>query len=316
MRVVVLGSGISGLSTAAELLRNGHDVTIVSAEPITATTSFLAAAVWFPTAAGPADRVRTWSDTTFEYLATLAAAGTPGVRMCESMAVYRDEPVVPMWSRSVHSFREAEFGELPPGYRFGFRFAVPLVEMPTYLPYLRHQVDTAGARWVVRTVRRLDDLVDLSPEVVVNCAGLRAGELVDDHEVSPIRGQIVRVANPGLSMSIRDEEHPLGRAYVHPRAHDCVLGGSLDFGEWDTTPNADLTRSILERCRDLAPALADSRVLGILVGLRPGRGEVRLELDRAVLAGIPVIHNYGHGGSGITIGYGCAQASAALVAAL
>ncbi|WP_181723316.1 FAD-dependent oxidoreductase [Nocardia gipuzkoensis] len=316
MRIVVLGSGISGLSTAAELLRGGHKVIVVSAEPITATTSFLAAAVWFPTAAGPADRVRAWSETTFEHLAGLAAADAPGVRMCASMALYREEPAMPAWARSVRSFRAADRNELPPGYRFGFRFEVPLVEMPTYLPFLSAQVDAAGARRVLRTVARLGDLADLAPDVVVNCAGLRSAELVGDPEVYPIRGQIVRVANPGLSVSVRDEAHPLGRAYVHPRANDCVLGGSLDTGEWDTTPNPDLTRSILRRCRELAPALADSEVLGAVVGLRPGRREVRVELDTTVLPGIPVVHNYGHGGSGITIGHGCALESAALVASL
>ncbi|WP_280313485.1 FAD-dependent oxidoreductase [Nocardia abscessus] len=188
--------------------------------------------------------------------------------------------------------------------------------MPTYLPFLSAQVDAAGARRVLRTVARLGDLADLAPDVVVNCAGLRAAELVGDPEVYPIRGQIVRVANPGLSVSVRDEAHPLGRAYVHPRANDCVLGGSLDSGEWDTTPNPDLTRSILRRCRELAPALADSEVLETVVGLRPGRREVRVELDTTALPGIPVVHNYGHGGSGITIGHGCALESAALVATL
>ncbi|MEU6185681.1 FAD-dependent oxidoreductase [Nocardia sp. NPDC047038] len=316
MRIVVLGSGISGLSTAAELLRARHEVIVVSAEPITATTSFLAAAVWFPTAAGPADRVLAWSETTFEHLAALAAAGAPGVRMCASMALYRDEPAIPAWSRSVRSFRQADRVDLPPGYGFGFRFEVPLVEMPTYLPFLSAQVHAAGARRVPRAVRSLDDLADLSPDVVVNCAGLRAAELVGDPEAYPIRGQIVRVANPGLSVSVRDEAHPLGRAYVHPRANDCVLGGSLDTGEWDTAPDPDLTRSILRRCRDLVPGLDGSEVLDAVVGLRPGRREVRVELDTAVLPGTPVVHNYGHGGSGITIGHGCALESAALVAAL
>ncbi|MFI2280639.1 FAD-dependent oxidoreductase [Nocardia beijingensis] len=316
MRIVVLGSGISGLSTAAELLRARHEVVVVSAEPITATTSFLAAAVWFPTAAGPADRVLAWSETTFEHLAGLAAAGAPGVRMCASMALYRERPTIPAWSRSVRAFRQADPADLPPGYGFGFRFEVPLVEMPTYLPFLSAQVDAAGARRVLRAVRRLDDLADLSPDVVVNCAGLRAAELVGDPHAYPIRGQIVRVTNPGLSVSVRDEAHPLGRAYVHPRADDCVLGGSLDTGAWDTAPDPGLTRSILRRCRDLVPGLAGSEILDTVVGLRPGRREVRVELDTAVLPGIPVVHNYGHGGSGITIGHGCAVESAALVAAL
>ncbi|RJO70897.1 FAD-binding oxidoreductase [Nocardia panacis] len=313
MRVVVIGSGIIGLSVAERLLADGHEVTVVSADEITRTASYLAAAVWFPTAVGPGERVGQWGRDTFEHWERVQA---PGVRMCESLALYRAEIPAPAWAGSVRGFRPARADELPAGYRFGFRFAVPLVEMPVYLPYLRGRVDAAGARWVRRTVRELAEVVDLKPDAVVNCTGLGARELVGDKSIRPIRGQIVRVANPGVTMSVRDEGHPLGRAYVHPRAHDCVLGGTLDAGEWDLTPNPELTRSILDRCRDLVPQLARSEVLETLVGLRPGRDEVRLEIDHTCLPAIPVIHNYGHGGSGMTIGYGCAREVAALLAGL
>ncbi|MFD9992028.1 FAD-dependent oxidoreductase, partial [Bacillus cereus] len=275
VRVIVIGSGISGLSTAAELLRGGHEVTIVSDESPAASTSFLAAAVWFPTAAGPRERVRAWGAETFEYLKALSAQETPGVRMRESLALHRREPAVPTWSSSVDDFRAADRSELPLGYQFGFRFAVPFVEMPIYLPYLHDQVVSAGGRRLHRKVRRLDDLADMAPDAVVNCAGLRASELLNDRQMYPIRGQIVRVTNPGLSVSIREEAHPLGRAYIHPRTNDCILGGSLDRDQWDTTADPRLTQSILDRCRDLAPCLAESRIIETLVGLRPGRPEVR-----------------------------------------
>ncbi|MCU1646222.1 MAG: D-aspartate oxidase [Nocardia sp.] len=307
MRVVVVGSGISGLSTALELINAGYHVAVVSADPIEVTTSFLAAAVWFPTAAAPVDRVNAWAATTFDYLEGLAVAGSPGVRMCESLALYRSDPPLPAWSQSVRGFRIARSDELPPGYGHGYRFSVPLVEMPVFLPWLRDRIVALGARWIRRTVQKLGDVADLRPDVVVNCAGLRAGELVGDSTLFPIRGQIVRVTNPGLALSVRDEAHPIGRAYVHPRANDCVLGGSLDVGNQDVTPDPELTQSIVERCCDLVPQLADSSVIETLVGLRPGRKEVRLELDTETTVGIPVVHNYGHGGSGVTIGYGCAR---------
>ncbi len=313
---MIVGAGVSGLSTAAELLRTGHEVTLVSADPIAATTSYLAAAVWFPTAAGPPERVNAWGTQTFTHLARLAESGTPGVRMRESLTLYRNQPGPVEWGRAVRDLRPARDSELPPGYTAGLRFAVPLVEMPVFLPWLHDRVVAAGANRVHREVGDLGEITDLAPDVVINCAGLRAGDLVGDTTVHPIRGQIVRVTNPGLSMSVRDEAHPLGRAYAHPRATDCILGGTLEPGQWDTTPNPELTQSILHRCRDIAPQLADCAVIETLVGLRPGRPNVRLEPDHACLPGTPVIHNYGHGGAGITIGYGCAREVAELVAAL
>lgn len=315
MRVVVLGSGISGLTTAEALLDRGHSVSIVSDAAPTKTTSHLAAAVWFPTAAGPADKVNHWGHITFAALEKLSQTGAPGVRMCQSLTVYRSKPGVPDWAESVADFRPAAPAELPPGYSHGWRFTVPLVEMPIYLPYLSRQVH-ARATCTSRAVTSLAELAAPDVDVIVNCAGLAARELVGDAATVPIRGQIVLVPNPGLTMSVRDENHPLGRAYVHPRSRDCVLGGTLDTGEWDTTADPALTASILARCADIVPALAGAQATDVLVGLRPGRPEVRLELDLDAVAGTPVVHNYGHGGSGVTIGVGCAHDVAALVDSL
>jgi D-amino-acid oxidase len=185
--------------------------------------------------------------------------------------------------------------------------------MPTYLPHLQKEVLQAGARQVLRRVAGLDEVLDLRPEVIVNAAGMAAGALVGDQTTYPVRGQIVRVANPGLELSVRDEQHPGGRAYVHPRSVDCILGGTLEVGNWDENPDPAETAAILERCADIAPALSGVRVLESVVGLRPGRPEVRVELDHYLLR-VPVVHNYGHGGSGITVGWGCARDVAALVA--
>ncbi|HEY0718088.1 MAG TPA: FAD-dependent oxidoreductase [Streptosporangiaceae bacterium] len=319
VRVVVVGGGVSGLSSASLLQRAGHDVVLVSGHPLEQTTSWVAAAVWFPTAVGPPEAVARWGAVTYGILRQAAAAGVPGIVMRESLTLYRDDPQPPPpgpgWADAVGDVRPARADELPPGYPRGLRFAVPLVEMPTYLPYLRDEVMRAGGTQVTRTVAGLDEVLDLGPDVVVNAAGLAAGALVGDKTVFPVRGQIVRVVNPGLDLSVRDEKHPGGRAYVHPRSKDCVLGGTLEAGNWDTEPDPAQTAAILARCTDIVPALAGARVLGSVAGLRPGRPEVRVEVDRDLLP-VPVVHNYGHGGAGITIGWGCAQDVAALVGEL
>lgn len=303
---VVVGAGISGLSTALLLREAGWRVRIVAEHAPVESTSYLAAAVWFPTRVGPRDRVLGWGRRSYEVFAEQAALGVPGVIMRESLALYREPPATPWWADAVGGVRAARPGELPPGYRHGLRYAVPLVEMPEYLPWLRARFEAAGGSL---TEGRVDALAPVA-DVVVNCSGLGARRLVPDPSVIPVRGQIVRVANPGLTISVRDEGHPGGRAYVHPRTTDCILGGTLDENVWDATPDPATARAILDRCADLVPRLRGARVLEDIAGLRPARPEVRVERDpdRPWL-----VHNYGHGGAGITLCWGCAEDVVALV---
>ena len=53
------------------------------------------------------------------------------------------------------------------------------------------------------------------------------------------------------------------------------------------------------------PELDRSKIIGESVGLRPSRSEVRLESEK--VDGTLIIHNYGHGGAGVTLSWGCAD---------
>ena len=307
MRVIVLGAGVVGLSTAVRLLEAGCDVKVVAAGTVEATTSYVAAGVWFPTHVGPPDKIAVWGARTLEVLTDQARDEVPGVVMRESLALYRQPPGRPDWTASVGLVREATTAELPPGYPYGLRFAVPQAEMPVYLSWLMRQVRDLGGEIVTRRVTALSELHEAGVDALVNCPGLGARELVGDRSVYPVRGQIVRVTNPGLTMSVRDEFHPAGRAYVHPRSADCVLGGTLDEDEWDTKPDPGTAEAIIARCTEIVPALADAKVIEHLAGLRPGRPEVRLESTTPAGGGPRIVHNYGHGGAGITLSWGCAE---------
>uniref|UniRef100_A0A3B3H956 D-aspartate oxidase n=1 Tax=Oryzias latipes TaxID=8090 RepID=A0A3B3H956_ORYLA len=75
------------------------------------------------------------------------------------------------------------------------------------------------------------------------------------------------------------------------------------------------TEGIVERCRRLEPSLSRAKVLGCWVGLRPGRRNPRVEKELLQLGGrrVPVVHNYGHGGWGVTLAWGTAVDAVELV---
>jgi D-amino-acid oxidase len=302
--VVVVGCGVVGLSTALRLREAGLDARIVAADPPEKTTSAVAAAIWYPYKAYPEEDVLRWGRRTFEVFEELAGQPETGVRMREGLELRRERAGEPWWAGAVPGVRRCTEDELPPGYRDGHAFVVPVVEMPVYLRHLRDRFAAVGGTVEQRVVSHPDELAD-EASVVVNCAGLGASELVGDASMSPIRGQVLRVRNPGLDRFFLDEDDPEGVTYIVPRSEDCVLGGTADEGAWETEPDPGTAAAILRRCSVLEPRLAGAEVLGHGVGLRPGRPEVRLE--REVGDGLSVVHNYGHGGSGVTLSWGCAE---------
>lgn len=295
--VVVVGAGVIGLTSAIRLREAGARVALVAADPPAETVSAVAAAVWYPTRTDPDPRVLAWAGQTYDELARQAAAGVPGVVM-RPTRMFVEPSDDPWWSPVVPDFEDR-------GREW--RFTVPTVEMVPYLEWLVARLAGGGVPLTRRRLRGLDEAAELAP-VVVNATGLAAGELCADAAVLPARGRIVLVANPGIETSVRREHHPAGMVYVHPRSRDVVLGGTFEPGEWDTGPDPAAAARIVARCTELVPELAGAPVLGELAGLRPvRRGGPRVGPDPDPLpGGARLIHNYGHGGAGVTLSWGCA----------
>jgi D-amino-acid oxidase len=303
--VMVVGCGVIGLTVGLALREAGLDAKIVAAELPEATTSSVAAAIWYPYKAYPEDRVLSWGSETYDIFERLSDLPESGVLMREGVEIWHQPAPDPWWADAVPRVRRLGEGELPPGYRDGHAFVAPIVEMPVYLSYLMDRFAASGGSVQRRILSSLDEVAG-DARVVVNCVGLGARDLVGDASMRPIRGQIVRVRNPGLERFVLDEENPKGVTYIVPRSHDCILGGTAEENEWDLEPDPETAEAILHRCTELEPQLQGVEVLEHKVGLRPGRPAIRLERGKD-LGDTPLIHNYGHGGSGITLSWGCAQ---------
>jgi D-amino-acid oxidase len=310
VEILVIGGGVSGLSTGIRLIEAGHQVRIVTRDLPPETTSHIAAAVWYPYKAYPEDLVLRWSAETYAELVRLIEAPESGVIMRGGIELFHTPMPDPWWRSAVEGFRRAEAHELPPGFAAGFVFRSPVIEMPIYLSYLLGRFTALGGRIEQRAIT-IDAALDQA-EALVDCAGLGARELVGDQSMVPIRGQIVRVGQVGLDRFIFDDYGPRGVTYIVPRATDIILGGTAQEGNEDLTPDPPTAQGILERCIALEPRLAGAPILQHRVGLRPGRPTVRLELERRA-RGRRLVHNYGHGGAGVTLSWGCADAVVALL---
>lgn len=307
--ITVVGAGVSGLTCAVALRRAGFEARILTADLPTKTTSMVAPAVWTVPGSRPGSNTFRWAQRSREVFASMAAGPTTGVdALCQlELEVVPPQPLG--WE--VDWIRPLTPAELPSGYAGGWMIDGFRIDPRLYLTWLLDEFEQRGGQLAVGRLERLEEAEGL----VVNCTGLESRELCNDPEVVPIRGQVLVVSSPDIDEGISDENDPDRIAYIYPRHDQVILGGTRQIGNWSLKPDAATKARILADCRRLDPRLAGCKVLESLVGLRPGRKMVRLEQGR-LSDGRPVIHNYGHGGMGYILSWGCADDVVALAGSI
>ncbi|MFK0119706.1 FAD-dependent oxidoreductase [Streptomyces sp. NPDC090994] len=306
--VLVVGGGVIGLTTAVVLAERGSRVRVWTREPLERTTSAVAGALWWPYRIAPAAAARAWALRSLDVYEELAARPErTGVRMAEGVLGETERHEVDGWAAErLPGLRAATAAE----YRgSGLWARLPLIDMSVHLPWLRERLRAAGGSVETRAVTGLRET---GARVVVNCTGLGARTLVPDPSVRPVRGQLVVVENPGIrTWAVSTDPESGEMAYFFPHAGRLVLGGTAEEDVWSAEPDPAVAAAIVRRCAALRPEIAGARVLEHRVGLRPARDAVRLE--REVLPDVRLlVHNYGHGGAGVTVAWGCAREAAGL----
>ncbi|MGX9885279.1 FAD-dependent oxidoreductase [Streptomyces sp. NPDC002276] len=305
--VIVVGGGVIGLTTAVVLAEGGARVRVWTRESVELTTSAVAGALWWPYRIEPEALVGEWALQSLRVYEELAARPEEtGVRMVEGVQGGTRLDELGPWARRVPGLRSARAEEYAGGGLWG---RLPLIDMSTHLPWLRERFLRAGGTVEEASVT---DLTEVPAPVVVNCTGLDSLDLVPDRSMRPVRGQLVVVENPGITTWFTSVDHTADTStYFFPQPGGLILGGTAEDGAWSMTPDPATAEAIIARCAAVRPEIADALVLEHRVGLRPTRPAVRLE--RQVLRdGRALVHNYGHGGAGITVAWGCAEEAAEL----
>jgi D-amino-acid oxidase len=301
---VVVGAGVVGLTTAITLAEAGLATRVLAAEPLPATTSVAAGAIWGPVRCGPPVRCYAWAKAGLEVLTSLTADPDAGVHPLTGREVCATPASPPAWTGLLDDVRVLGPGELPGGFAAGWRYTAPAVNMPVYLDYLLRRYHRLGGAVTTATVT---SLAAVAAPVVVNCTGIGARTLVPDESVVPVRGQVVITENPGITEFYLDHgDNGSDYVYLFPHGDVVVLGGTAHEGASDLAPRPEVTTRILADCGAAFPALRGARVITERVGLRPVRPQVRLEAE-PLPDGRVLWHNYGHGGAGVTLAWGCAR---------
>lgn len=302
MKITVIGSGIIGLTSAIALSKKGHDVSILTKELSRNTLSHKVGAIWFPFEIHPQEKAIHWGAKAYSYYQSDIIRGN-GLSFIPFTVVTTQKSNTE-WVNHMPkgSVREANPSELPIGADSAYIATVPLAEPPLYLPYLEKECKKLGISITQGTIQSLEEMATLN-ELIINCTGLGAKPLCQDELLKPMRGQILRSKPIPNSTSAVNSTQSGGLSYLICRSSDAIIGGTDYIDDWNLDVDPKDTEFILSRITESGIAKAKPEIIEELVGLRPRRTKVRFEYDQVYQN---IFHNYGHGGAGFTVGWGCA----------
>ncbi|KAF5303992.1 hypothetical protein FQA39_LY01777 [Lamprigera yunnana] len=324
LNIGVLGAGVVGLTTALELQNEfqNTNVTVIAEKFNEDTTSIVAAGLFRPSPnfSGPNEEItRKWINDSYHHwdnIRLTPEASVAGIaelsgyifsKMSPSIVQNRYlEGLLPLY----RSATEEELKLCPGHWKYGSFLTTLLIDCHLYLPWATNKFLEKNGKFVGKKIKKFSELSGQF-DVVVNCTGLGAKYLCDDSKLIPIRGQTVKVDAPWCKMFFYGEYD----TYIIPGFKSVTLGGCRQYESYDLDVCKYDSLSIRERCESLLPSLKSAKVVGENVGLRPHRDIVRVESEiiNTTNNKIKMVHNYGHGGYGVTSAPGTSKYAVSMV---
>ena len=352
-KILIIGAGVSGLTTALCLAREGYGVTVLSKDFSPNITSNVAGALWEwpPAVCGyhsdliSLERSKEWCMTSYDKFYELAQNKETGVYIRDVFFFFKDF----VQNNDFHLHKMNELKTKVKGFchdaslirREGINpktgmvdaycHEAPMVDTDIYMEWLLKEVlgldvEVLQAE-ITETLSDIEEMLleQYSCDYIVNCSGLGSIKLANE-DMYPLRGALVRIKNNGKKFPVLDKAYCVSFdektreqdiVFIVPRGENHVILGALaEEGEWGTDislDNYEPVRQMFERSKNFLPYLENAELdetEPVRVGLRPFRkGNVRLDWETDT----SIIHNYGHGGAGVTFSWGCAEEVVAMI---
>ncbi len=257
--VAVLGGGVMGLTASVILSERGFKVTMFAKDYPPNTTSNVAGGQWAPASVQHTDKVqfeRILKNAFDTHKARGEAYGvSPRLNYATTrLPSFADVPatIVPAPKALAH----LPFAKLNSR---GFVYSTLLVEPPVFLPKLVSDLDGYQVVRNVRTFSTLNEVLSdpsIDQKIILNCTGLGARDLCNDHNVHPVKGQLVMLpAQPRLDYLF------CAPGYLFPRKDAVIVGGTEETSFTDDKPDINRCMKVLKNVRRaFEPTLRDRLV--------------------------------------------------------
>jgi D-amino-acid oxidase len=252
----VLGCGAVGLATGILLQRHGFRVTIYARDLPPNTTSNIAGGLWTPYFVYDQNRLTPAFYEQFKAAARHAhrhfrslVGSEYGVRWVDSYFTSDEKGEAPRFFDDLPELfpRVADFGpgEHPFPRRYARRSGTMQVQTPRYMRAIERDFRIGGGRIVVRAFPRVQEVLELPEQTIVNCTGLGSRHLFGDLELVPARGQMtILLPQPEVRYILGIDGETL---YMIPRDDGILLGGTFEREVKDLTSNPLEAERILEQ---------------------------------------------------------------------
>ncbi|MEQ8524481.1 FAD-dependent oxidoreductase [Gracilimonas sp.] len=224
----------------------------------------------------------------------------------------------------------------------GWKFSCYFADWSLYYPSLMETVLKNGVALEIKSIQK-EELKNLPYDIIINCSELGSIRLFDDPNDLIYRGHILQINDiprllnsegnvvsynfsPGADV-YKTESGNSQDIYCYPRKDGLILGGSRQIGKLDDQENwigeetvqpimningieipaqiYNLHKSIIQET--FGVDISEFKNRKVKIGYRYVRKkENGLRLETEELHDKLFIHNYGHGGAGVTLSWGCA----------